>query len=263
MTDIELDETPQEQPRRLHFEWLLPTLISPRRTLTAIASKETAVWLTPLLVLSILAIVLVLIAGPVRQQMTQTDGTLPEGFEYWSMEQQQAYLQTTQSTSGPMFVYVFPALGALLGIWINWLLLSILLHLGLTMVGSRSSSAASFNLVGWASLPLGLRSIVQGIAILSTHSLIQGQGLSGFVTPAGGFSTFASALLGFVDIYFLWMVALLLIGVRPMSHLSRAKAWTVTLFIVLLTLTLRSLPAFIAGQLGGLLNGGGGGFFFF
>ena len=262
MTDIELDETPQEQPRRLHFEWLLPTLISPRRTLTAIASKEKAVWLTPLLVLSILAIALVLIAGPVRQQMTQTDGTLPKDFEYWSMEQQQAYLQTTQSNSGPMFIYIFPALGALLGIWINWLLLSILLHLGLTLVGSRSSSAASFNLVGWASLPLGLRAIVQSIAILSTQQLIQGQGLSGFITPTGSFSTFAAALLGYMDLYFLWMVALLLLGVRPISHLSRAKAWTITLFIVLLTLALRAMPAFLAGQLGGMLNGGGGFFYF-
>jgi hypothetical protein len=263
MTDIELDETTQEQPRRLHFEWLLPTLISPRRTLEAIAQQPKAVWLTPLLVLSILTIVLALVAGPVRQQAAQMGNTaLPEGFEYWSIEQQEAYMQTMQSTSGPMFTYVFPALGALLGIWINWLLLSILLHLGLTLVGSRSSSAASFNLVGWASLPLGLRSIVQGIAILSTQTLIRGQGLSGFITPAGGFSTFASALLGFVDIYFLWMVVLLLIGVRPISHLNRSKAWTITLFIVLLTLALRALPAFLAGQLGGLLNGSGGFFYF-
>ena len=69
-------------------------------------------------------------------------------------------------------------------------------------------------------------------------------------------------MLGFVDIYFLWMVALLLIGAAIISGMQRGKTWVTVLVAVLILLALQALPGFIGGQLGGL-SGAGSGFFFF
>lgn len=265
MTEAELEnlDVIEERPRRVHFEWLLPTFFRPRRTLTAISEQSHAVWITPLLVLSVLAIVAVLAASPVRQLAAQMGSEIPPDFEWWSPEQQQQFMEAQSNSSGPMFTIVFPALGAVLGLWVGWFLLGSILHLALTLAGSRSTNTAALNLAGWAMLPLALRMIVQTIAVLANKQLIAGQGLSGFIAAdATGFLLYLRSMLGFVDIYFLWMVALLLTGAAIISGLRRGKAWLTVLATVLILLALQALPGFIGGQLDGL-SGAGSGFFFF
>lgn len=252
MTDIEVDESLQEQPRRLRWDWVLPLFFKPRRTLEKVVAQEKAVWLVPLLILSVFAVIVVLVAGPIRQQAALTGGNLPVDFQYWLPEEQERYMATQASMNGPAFTYAFPALGAVLGIWIRWFLLGIVLHLALTLAGSRSSNTSALNLVGWSSLPYALRSVVQVIGMWSTKSLISKAGLSGFIaSEAGGFGAFLGAVLVFVDIYLIWQVILLLVGVVPMSHLSRGKAWMITIITVLLVIGLFALPSFLASQIGG------------
>ena len=125
MTEAELEnlDVIDERPRRVHFEWLLPTFFRPRRTLTTISEQSHAVWITPLLVLSVLAIVAVLAASPVRQLAAQMGSEIPPNFEWWSPEQQQQFMEAQANSSGPMFTIVFPALGAVLGLWVSWFLL--------------------------------------------------------------------------------------------------------------------------------------------
>lgn len=256
MTDIELDEPLQEKTRKLRWNWVFPLFFKPRRTLEEIGKEEKGVWLTPLLILSVLAILVVLVAGPIRTQAALGGGELPADFEYWMPEQQEQYLNSQTSMNGPLFVYVFPAVGALAGIWVRWFLLGSILHLLLTLAGSRSGNTAALNLVAWASLPYAVRSIVQIVSMLATRGLINKPGLSGFAAAdASGLAAFLGALLVFIDIYLIWQVILLLIGVLPMSRLSRGKAWAFTLLAVLIVLALAALPGFISAQ----FSGGGGG----
>lgn len=264
MAEAELDNLENnDHPRRLHFEWLLPLFIRPRRTLGEIAEQNHSVWLTPLLTLSLLAIIAALVAAPIRQQAAQMGSEIPESFQYWSADQQQQYMEAQANSAGPLFTTIFPALSALLGLWVSWFLMGSILHLALTLTGSRSSNSAALNLAAWASLPLGLRSIVQMVAMLVNKQLIAGQGLSGFIAAdATGFMLFVRSLLGFIDIYFLWMVVLLLIGAVIISGMHRRKAWVTTLAAVLILLALQALPGFLGAKLSGLSSNGGGYFFF-
>ncbi|TLN26664.1 hypothetical protein FDZ74_01750 [bacterium] len=265
MTEAELEnlDVIEERPRRMHFEWLLPLFFKPRRTLTKISEQNHAVWITPLLVLSLLAIIAVLAASPVRQLAAQTGSEIPPDFQYWSPEQQQQFMEAQTNSSGPTFTLIFPALGSVIGTWVSWFLMGSILHLSLTLAGSRSTNTATLNLAGWAMLPLGLRMIVQTIAMLANKQLIAGQGLSGFIaSDATGFMLYLRSMLGFVDIYFIWMVALLILGALIISGMQRGKVWVTTLAAVLILLALQALPAFVGGQLGGL-SGAGRGFFFF
>lgn len=255
MTENEIETLNSGLPaRRLRFDWVIPLLLKPRPTLGQIVQQERAVWLAPLLILSLLALTLVLANG----QAASSSAGPPEvkmgpAFEYYTPEQQAQVQQAMSTQRGPLFVYIFPALGALASLWISWFLLGSLLHLALTLGGSRSSNTAALNLAAWAALPLGLRYLVRTVAALATRQVITRPGLSGFVpAEAGGLAALAGGLLALVDLYLLWQVALLLIGVVPMSGLGRGKAWGITLAAVLVVMLLQALPVFVTAQLSGM-----------
>ena len=255
MAEFEMESAAngQKKPRALHFEWVLPLFLRPARTLKTIVERDHPVWLTPLLILSVLAIVVVLVGAPIRTEQAQQVGELPQDFQYWGPQQQEEYLASQGNKANPIFIYLFPALGSLVGIWLSWFLLGSILHLALTLSGSRGSSGQAINLVAWAGLPFALRYIVQAIAILASHRLIQSAGVSGFISAeAEGFTAFLRILLGFVDIYWIWHVALLMIGSLPLTGLTRGKAWTAVLVSAVLLLVLRAVPGYVASLLGGL-----------
>ncbi len=241
------------QRRGLRLEWVLPLLFHPRRTLEQVVKQETAVWTAPLLLLTVAALLLLLAQGPIRKSGAQLTSAMPEQAQYFTPEQQAQLQAGMDARQGPVFIYVFPGIGILGGVWISWFLLGSLMHLSLTMTGSRSSSTASFNLAAWASVPLVLRYLVRAVFAASAHQMVTSPGLSGFL-PAGGagFSAYLRIILGLLDGFVIWQIALLLIGVVPATGLSRTKAWSVTLLVVLVLLVLQALPAFLIAKLGTL-----------
>jgi hypothetical protein len=147
----------------------------------------------------------------------------------------------------------FPAIGALLGLWIGWFVLGGILHLALTLLGSRTTTVSAFNMAAWASIPFAIRMIVQIIAMLTTHKLIVSPGLSGFMAADGtGALMFARIVLSMVDLYLIWQTILLILGAVSLPGLSRRKAVTGVIGIMILMLVLSAIPGFIAAQLGGL-----------
>jgi hypothetical protein len=255
MTEVETDVVNEdEQPaRRFHFDWLLPVLIRPKATLARIGEEGGRTWQTPMLVLTVLALVVVLISAPARLAAAQVPAQLPPDFQNMPAEMQAQFQQGMQVKSGPMFVYVFPALGAAVGLWFGWFILGILLHLALTLSGSRSSSASALNLTAWAHLPFGVRLIIQGIYALSTQSLVTSPGLSGFFpTGTGRLNAFLASASSSIDLYWIWMIVLVLIGLGSLTGLAKRKAWTAALGAVGLVLILQALPGFLGAVLGGL-----------
>ncbi|KPL82227.1 YIP1 family protein [Levilinea saccharolytica] len=252
MTESEMENNGSEAEvsRRLHFEWVLPLFFRPRRTLQAVARQTIGVWWVPLLLLSLAAIAAALAGGPARLQAAQMGATLPQDFQYYSPEMQAQFTKALEMQQGPVYIYIFPALGALLGVWVQWFLLAALLHLALTLSGSRSSSTTSFNLAAWASLPFLIGSLVQAVYLLSTGQLITAPGLAGFASADGaGLSAVARPFLGVVDLYWIWHIVLLLIGAVDSSGTSRLKTVIVVLTVVLLLWVLRALPGILAARL--------------
>jgi len=246
----------------LSFEWVLPLFIKPRKTISTIVEQDKPAWLTPLLILSALLLITVLVSGPIRLQQIQSGATLPQDFQYYSEADQQKFLTAQATQSSPLFVYVFPFLSGMLKLWISWFLLGSLLYLSLTLAGSRAGSIKSYNLAGWSFLPWGLRYLVQLAGILVSKQLNPAGGLAGFVSAdATGFFLFLRSLMGLIDIYFLFQVALLFIGAVPLSGLTRSKAWIATGISILILMLLQSVPGLISAALGGISLSNG--FFFF
>jgi hypothetical protein len=235
------------------FNWIPPLFIKPRKTTAEIVAAEKPVWITPLVVLSLLVIIAALIAAPLRREAIQMGTNLPADFQYYSPEQQEQFYAAQATQTSPLFLFVFPILGGLLGIWVSWFLLSSLMHLSLTLAGSRAKSIKSYNLVGWSFLPLAIREVVQILAMLFTRKMVSAPGLSGFIpADAGGFSAYLGGILALIDIYFIFQVILLFLGAVPLSGLTRTKAWTATAVSILILVLLQALPGFLSSALSGL-----------
>jgi Yip1 domain len=235
MADIALADS----NKRFFFNWIPAVFFLPRRIFQKISASQKAIWLTPLLIISIFAVANVLEAGRLKNQAAASgEVSYPPDFQYYTPEQQAQYMQAIQSTQGPVFVYVLPAITSLIGVWIGWLILGGILHLITTLLGGRGSTAISMNIVAWGSLPLALRALVQIIYMLAAHKVIGNPGLSGF-SPVGesGWLLFLSYFLRLVDIYVIWQIILLILGIRISTALNPVKSTIsviLTIFIILL-----------------------------
>jgi hypothetical protein len=239
-----------EPTQRWRFDWVLPALFQPRRTFAQIAAVGTGIWLTPITILLVTTLGRVLLIGSIKQAAAASGQvSLPPGFEFYTPEQQAQFQQAMTATSGPVFTYVLPAVMAILGVFLAWLVLGWVLHLVLTLLGGRGSSQQVLNVAAWASLPLAVRDVVRIGAMLNTDQLIAYAGLSGFAsTGDGNMTLYLAALLALIDIYLLWHILLLAIGARASDNLSAAKAWGAVIFTVVGLLLLRALPPLIAAQ---------------
>jgi len=245
MTDIQLDQRPA---RRFDFSRMLAILFHPRQAFAEMASGSPAVWLTPMLVLSITAILAVIVAGYLKSRAALLgEISPPPDWQFWTPEMQNNYMQAQQATQGPVFTYIIPLVGALAALWLGWLVLAGLLHLGSTLLGGRGSMHSALNIVAWASLPFAVRDILRMVFMLSVGHVIASPGLSGFAASAG----FLSQLLARTDVFLIWSVILLVMGFGVTDGLSRSKALAAVVIVMLIVLVAQAGLGALGSGLGG------------
>src|SRR5258705_10233740 len=150
MIDSKLDQRPV---RRFDFSRMLTILLHPRQAFAEMASGSHVVWLTPMLVLSLTASLAVIVAGYLKSRAALIgEIALPPDWQFWTPEMQNNYMQAQQATQGSVFTYVIPLVGALAALWLGWLVLAGLLHLGSTLLGGRGSMQRRLNIVAWGGL---------------------------------------------------------------------------------------------------------------
>jgi len=245
--------TPAQTPRRFRLDWIPGILFMPRRTMEKIAAQNQGVWILPILLLSLTALAVSLIAGNIREIAITVGPELPPNFEYLSPADQAQYLQAAQAAQRPEFAYVFPGLVAISSVWFGWLLVGGLLHLLLTLLGGRGSTGTTMNLVAWCAIPFALRDIVRAVDMLITNKLIEAQGVSGFfLAGESPLSIFINKFLTRIDIYLIWHILLLVLGVRIATHLSLIKSWVGVLITILVVIGLLGLIGLSSSLLGGM-----------
>jgi len=243
-----------DRPRRFRFDWILPALFRPRATFARIAEHAGDAWLTPLLVITVAELARVAAVGTVRQaQAAMGQVQMPPDFQYWPPQMQEQFMQAQQATQGPIFIYALPAFIAVIGVWLGWVLLAALLHLALTMLGGRSPTRNTLNVIAWASLPFAVRSLVLVGFAMSTQSLVNGPGLSGFAPTDGTpWSAFLREFLIYVDLYLIWYLLLAILGARLASGLPAGKVIGGVLATTLIVFALQALVGFGLLQFSGL-----------
>lgn len=245
MTDTTLSQPPA---RRFDFPRAQAILFRPRQVFQEMASEARATWLTPMLVLTITAILVVIVAGYLKGRATMMgEIQLPPDWEYWTPDMQNNYMLAQQARQGPVFVYIMPLISSLAGLWIGWLLLAALLHFGSTLLGGRGSMQSALNIVAWASLPFAVRDILRIVFMLSAGHAIISPSLSGFATAG-----FVAQLLARLDIFLVWNVLLLVIGFGIADSLPHTKAVTGVLAVMALVLLAQAGLGALGAGFGGL-----------
>jgi hypothetical protein len=246
MADITLDQRPA---RRFDLSRVWATLFRPRQAFQAMTADSRSTWMTPMLLLTITAILVVVVAGYLRTRAAMMgEVELPPDWQYWSPEMQENFMQAQQATQGPVFRYVMPMVGSLTGLWLGWLLLAALLHFGSTLLGGRGSMQGALNIVAWASLPFAVRDLLRVIFMLAAGHTINSPGLSGFITTPG----FLAQLLTRIDIFLLWHVILLVIGFALSDSLPRSRAAAGVIVVIVLVLLAQAALGALTSGFGGL-----------
>jgi hypothetical protein len=211
---------------------MFAVLLNPRAAFAGMASESRATWLTPMLVLTMTAIFAVMTAGYLKTRAAQMgEITLPPDWQWWTPDMQDDYMQAQQATQGPVFMYVMPAVGSLAGLWLGWLVLAGLLHLGSTLFGGRGSMQNALNLVAWAALPFAVRDLLRVVYMFLAQHTITSPSLSGFAA-----SEFTAQLLARTDIFLVWNVVLLAVGFAIVDGLPRSKSFANVLIVIVLVL---------------------------
>ncbi len=245
---------------------LVGVLIRPRTTFGYLKDNHKRAWWLPAILIVLLTLAPLLIAsrqsspemGPGMEQpvISGAKGMAVEPGAESSME-----TPSTASTSGASGI--LSLVSAVLGAPVAWLVWGGALYLASVFLGRSSSFGQMFRLAVWTWLPYGIRSLVQTIYILVTGNTIVNAGLSGFVIdksaqsiiPPGPGQLALASILGRVDIYMLWHLVLVSVGLMAFTNLTRRKAWTAALAIWLVLALLGIVPAIFGGMLGGILNG--------
>ncbi len=154
--------------------------------------------------------------------------------------------QTGQSTTASQTTNPFVATGLpALSFIITWLLLGVLTSIFSLAFGGHSGAGMALTIAAWASIPLGVRNLMQIIYYLATGSAIQAPGLSGFAPSPNGNAglIFLQQLLSRIDIYLFWQIALLAVGVGVWGGLARKKSIPAAILVVVVVLLLQALIA--------------------
>lgn len=234
--------------------WIPGFFFRPRSRFASINAQGGNMWLVPMLVLSVTTLLYVIARGWVGAHLAALgEVPLPPDWQYWTPDMQNQYTQAQQATQGPVFLYVIPALSALGSLWVIWVLVGSSLRLTLTLLGGHNSAAA-MNVAAWAGLPFGLRDLIRAGYVLVAQHPISSAGLSGFLTaPQGGALLFAQKMLVFADLFTLWYILLLIIGVRAGNSISLGRAIAAVLIVVAIVYAARAGLALLSAQLGGLM----------
>jgi len=245
MTETTLEKQPT---RRFDFQRILSTLLRPRQVFAATTDESRSTWLTPMLMLSLTALLVVLVSGYLRTRAVMLgEILLPPDWQYWTPEMQNNYMQAQQLTQGKVFMYVIPLISSWIGLWASWIILAGLLHLGSTLLGGRGSMQSALNVVAWASLPFAVRDILRIIFMFSVGHAINSPGLSGFATSAG----FVAQILSRVDIFLIWSIVLLIIGFGITDGLPPGKAVVGAFGVVLILLFMQAGSGAMIARLSG------------
>lgn len=240
--------TPSPTPtRRFDLPRAFAVLFRPRAAFTEMASENRASWSTPMIILTITAALVVVVSGYFRTRAAMMgEITLPPDWQWWTPEMQNNYMQGQQAQQGPVFMYVMPLFSSLTGLWLGWLVLAGLLHLGSTLLGGRGTMQNALNVVAWGSLPFAIRDILRMVFMGIAGRTIASPGLAGFAPGPG----FLAQLLARTDLFLLWSILLLVIGFAIADTLTRGKSFANVLIVILLVLLAQAGLATLTSGIG-------------
>ncbi|OQA94650.1 MAG: Yip1 domain protein [Chloroflexi bacterium ADurb.Bin222] len=234
------------------FSLLAGVFVRPGATFAHLREHPSRSWWLPAVLIVVCTLLPLLVtnavanrsAGPTMNGgMTPVEGSLP-----------------AEEPTGPSAMDVLKTVGTIVSQPLTWLLWGGALYLASVFLGRSSGFKPMFQLAVWAWLPYAVRGLVQTVYIWITGQAILNKGFAGYVidsstsqiiTPGPEKLALAS-ILGRVDGFMVWNLALLVIGLMAFTKLPRRKAIIAVGVIWLVFALLSVVPAILGGMFSSL-----------
>ena len=236
-------------------------IIRPRATFQKLRDAERGYWWLVLVVALALTIVYSLIAQPYTQEMArrQVDAQFEELYgdlnDLSDMEQQ-IYNQQVAMLDSP-FLFVVQLIAPIFLIPLGYLIMAAVLHLASAVLGGRAEFRQTFRMAVWTTVPSLIRTLI-GILVVAISGRLMAPGMTAGLGPNGATEqTVLYAFLSGIDIFALWSLVLIAIGVAQTAQISAGKSvivtavwWVISLVPVGMTWIGQALTSSMTGMAG-------------
>ena len=252
------------------FGRLADTIISPDSSFEFIRDHKSWTWLlTALLIIVAVAFPQIIIIQRTIAQFRAEGPDLPPGFDMSEEE-----LEMMQAST-PTFTFWIGLVGVILGLLIIWVIWAGIILLFVSMFGGRTEFGRLWRLSVWASLPIGIQGILSGIyllvaggmqpLLLSVAAFMQNpmeqfssgnmspEDFASFVPPSGG-ELALFALAGYLDVFVIWRLLLMILGVMIIAKLNWKKSAAIILIPWLIGVGIAVGAASLVSQIGGAFS---------
>jgi hypothetical protein len=244
-----------ETPQVSSWQALAGIVGWPRSTLQAIGEQPRHRWLLPLILMIVGIVCWSVVSAPYTaqeavKQMQKQATTMPP-------EQAQAVQEQMKTFASPVFLGVTTAVSRLLISLLVWALFTGALYFIGLVAGGEATYGQVFAVIAWSWIPYILRDFIQAGYIFATRQLIKTSGLSALVATGDQTKDAANLVYGLlaqVDIFLLWHLLLIGLGIAALNRFGRGKTLFVVAIYLLIVLGVALIPSLIAS----FVPGGGG-----
>jgi hypothetical protein len=209
-------------------------IVHPRATFQKLREADRGYWWLVLVVALVLAATYTLISTPYTMELSrqQVDAQFEEMYgdlDNLSDQEQQQYDRGMAMIESPVFTRVIPLASVLIVVPLGYVIMAGVLHLASAVLGGRAAFRQTFRMAVWTTVPTLIRSLL-GIFVMLISGRLMAPGLTaGMGGPeAATTQPVLYAFLSMIDIFALWSLALIAIGVMQTAQVDTIKGIIVT-----------------------------------
>lgn len=227
-------------------------IYGPSETLGYVGRNLGRLWVGPVLALALSLAFYAFATAP--QTAAFNARTMEQSMLDMPPEQAEMVAKSMATFNSPPVVAAISFFSGFIVTFILWLIGAGGLYTIVLFAGGESTFKQMFYLVSWAWLPFILRNFVQGFYTLLSGQLIIYQGLSGLLATgdmtADSKNLFITALAQ-VDIFFLWHLVLIGLGVAILNRFSQARGAVIGFIYGMVMIGVALVPGLLGRLFGG------------
>ena len=245
--------TPTNANSRPMWRLLFGIIDAPAHTFKQVlARRRWWVWALPLVLVLLSLAVLTVVSAPfslelAREQVQQQLASMPA-------EQGEAARAMMERTLSLPYLIIMGLVSGLVMLVLAVLAQATFLYFGAVVSGGEVEFGPVFTVSAWSRLPFVIYFLTQAGYVALTRRMIEYQGLA-FLVSSGDLLQDARnpmfGLLSQVNIFWLWHLLLIVVGLAVAARFSRVKALVLALLYAALALGLSVLPGLLFGGMGG------------
>lgn len=234
-----MDTTDTIENRPSIWLLLINILDRPRQTFTHLVNSASWAWVLPLVLFSLTVIISVWVTAPYTSQNAEQEARQRLNQSNMSpAEVERAMAEMARFTS-PTFIAITGSVAGTLVSTFIWVATAALLFFLSLVGGAEFYYNTVFTIVAWSYLPIALRNGVQTAYIAITGSFPVYPGLAALQVTGNQVEDASNpliTLLSFVDIFWMWHIMLLVIGLAVATKFSYTKSFFIVLVYNLLAI---------------------------